>query len=305
MSKFRLSCVLAVTLCASSALAGPKAFETPEAAVNAVVDALRAHDRDAVLAIFGPENEDVIATGDPERDSEDREDFLAAYDEMHRVATNEDGVATLYVGRNQWPFPLRLAKGDAGWAFDVEGGREEMQDRRIGRNELDVIDLMRAYVRVQFRFRQSDYDEDGIMEFAPSFLSSPGKRDGLYWPPDLGEPESPVSDVVAEATAEGYVLRGTDEAPKPYLGYYFQILDKQGQTAPGGAMDYMVNGNMMVGHALLAFPADYGDTGIMSFMVAENGIVYEADLGENTIDLASDIDSFDPAPPWEPVDDED
>ena len=285
--------------------AEPQAFETPDAAVAAIVEALKAHDRDALLAVFGPENEDVIVSGNDERDREDRDDFLTAYDEMHRVAVAEDGVATLYVGRDQWPFPIRLAKSDAGWAFDVEGGREEMQDRRIGRNELDVIDLMRAYVRVQYRFRQSDYDEDGIMEFAPSFLSSPGKRDGLYWPPDLGEPASPVSDVVAEATAEGYVLRGTDEAPKPYLGYYFQILDSQGPAAPGGAMDYMVNGNMMVGHALLAFPADYGETGIMSFMVAENGIVYEADLGENTIDLASDIVSFDPAPPWEPVDDED
>jgi hypothetical protein len=304
MWRSHLGGVLAAALAATAALAAPQTFETPEAAVGAVIEALEARDREALLAVFGPENEDVIISGNDERDREDREDFLSDYDEMHRVAVDEDGVATLYIGREQWPFPIRLIEGDAGWFFDVEGGREEMQDRRIGRNELDVIDAMRAYVRVQYRFRQADYDEDGVMEFAPSFLSSEGKRDGLYWPPELGEPASPIGDVVAEAAAEGYVLRGQDEPPKPYLGYYFQILDKQGPDAPGGAMDYVINGNMMAGHALLAFPADYGETGIMSFMVGENGIVYEADLGENTIELASDIDSFDPAPPWTPVDEE-
>jgi hypothetical protein len=301
MSKIQLCCTLAAALAASTALAAPRPFETPEAAVGAVVEALKASDRDALLAVFGPENEDVIVSGNDERDREDRADFLAAYDHMHRVAVDDDGVATLYVGREQWPFPIRLVKGEAGWAFDVEGGREEMLDRRIGRNELDVIELMSAYVRVQSRFRQTDYDGDGVMEFASAILSSPGQRDGLYWPPEPGAPESPVGDIVAQAAAEGYVLRGQDEPPKPYLGYYFHVLQKQGPNAPGGAMDYVVNGNMVAGHALLAFPAAWGETGIMSFVVGENGLVLESDLGENTIETANAIEAFDPGQEWEPV----
>jgi hypothetical protein len=302
--KIRLCCTLAALLSASTALAAPKAFETPEAAVGAVIEALKAGDRDALLAVFGPENEDVIISGEDERDRQDREEFLAAYDHMHRVAVNADGVATLYVGREQWPFPLRLVEGDAGWVFDVEGGREEMLDRRIGRNELDVIELMRAYVGVQARFRQTDYDGDGVMEFASALLSSPGQRDGLYWPPEADAPESPVSDIVAQAAAEGYVLRGQSEPPKPYLGYYFHLLQKQGPNAPGGAMDYVINGNMVAGHALLAFPADWGETGIMSFMVGENGVVLEADLGEETVEAANAIDAFDPGEEWQPVSDD-
>ena len=176
-----------------------------------------------------------------------------------------------------------------------------MLDRRIGRNELGVIDLMHAYVRVQYSFRQSDYDEDGVMEFARSLLGTPGERDGLYWPPDLGEPQSPIGDAVAEATAEGYIVGTEDQPPRPYLGYYYRVLEAQGPNARGGSMDYVVNGNMVASHALLAFPAEYGDTGIMSFMVGENGTVYEADLGEDTIRIANAIEAFDPCEEWQPV----
>lgn len=297
------ACVLALglALAAPTAWASPKTFETPEAAVSAVVAALEAGDRDALLAVFGPESEDVIVSGDPERDSEDREDFLAAYAEMHRVAVADDGIATLYIGKDQWPFPIRLAKGDAGWAFDVEAGRLEMVERRIGRNELDVIDALEAYVRVQARFRQTDYDGDGVMEFAAHIISTPGTRDGLYWPPEDGAPESPIGDAVAEAAAQGYVIDGEEREPEPYLGYYFHLLQKQGENAPGGAFDYMVNGNMVAGHALLAYPSAYGETGVMSFMVGENGIVYEADLGEATLETGNAIESYDPGDGWTPV----
>lgn len=304
MSKFHTCTVLVAALAAAPALSAPKSFDSPEVAIEAVIAGLKAQDRDALIAVFGPEGEDVIVSGNDERDGEDRRDFLAAYDQMHRVAVDQDGVATLYVGREQWPFPIRLLKGEGGWAFDVEGGREEILDRRIGRNELDVIELARAYVRVQSRFRQIDYDGDGVMEFAGALLSSPGKRDGLYWPPEPGAPESPIGDQVAQAAAEGYVLRGQSEPPKPYLGYYFHLLQKQGPNAPGGAMDYAINGNMVAGHALLAFPADWGQTGIMSFMVGENGTVYQADLGEDSIGAAEAIDAFDPGDGWEPVSDD-
>jgi len=298
---FALAGAAGLVLAWSPALASPKAFETPEAAVAAVISALEAHDRDALLEVFGPENEDVIVAGDPERDSEDRDDFLAAYNEMNRVSVAEDGSATLYIGREQWPFPIRLTKGEAGWTFDVEAGREEMLERRIGRNELDVIEALRAYVKVQARFRQTDYDNDGVMEFAAHIISTPGTRDGLYWPPEDGAPESPIGDAVAEAAAQGYVIDGEAREPEPYLGYYFELLQKQGENAPGGAFDYMVNGNMVAGHAMLAFPSDYGQTGIMTFLVGENGIIYEADLGDDTIEIASAIEAYDLGEEWTPV----
>jgi hypothetical protein len=164
-----------------------------------------------------------------------------------------------------------------------------------------VIELMGAYARVQSRFRQTDYDGDGVMEFAASILSAPGARDGLYWPPEPGAPESPIGDAVAQAAAEGYVVQGHEEDPKPYLGYYFHLLQKQGPSAPGGPMNYIINGNMVAGHAMLAFPAAYGETGIMSFIVGENGAVHEADLGEDTIGAATAIEAFDPDEAWAPV----
>lgn len=305
MAKVALACLVAFGLSAQAALATPKAFDDPEAAAAAVVSALEARDRGALLEVFGPENEDVIISGNDQRDSDDREDFLASYDQMNRVAVDDEtGTATLYIGREQWPFPIPLVQGDDGWSFDAEAGREEMLERRIGRNELDVIDLLEAYVKVQSRFRQTDWDGDGVMAFAAHILSTPGERDGLYWPPEDGTPDSPVGDAVAQAAAEGFVLGGEEQQPEPYLGYYYHILQKQGPNAPGGAMDYMMNGHMVAGHALLAFPADYGETGIMSFLVGENGIVYEADLGEDTIERAEAIDSFDPGDGWSPVEDE-
>lgn len=308
MTKIALSCILALGvglgLGTSAALAAPETFDDPEAAVTAVVDALEAHDREALLEVFGPENEDVIISGNDQRDRDDRDDFLAAYHEMNRVAIDDDDVATLYIGEDQWPFPIRMTRDESGWSFDADEGREEMLERRIGRNELDVIDLLRAYARVQSRFRQSDYDDDGVMEFAASILSTPGKRDGLYWPPEDGAPDSPIGDAVAEAAAEGYVLDGQEQEPEPYLGYYYHLLQKQGPNAPGGALDYMINGNMVAGHALLAFPSGYGETGIMSFMIGENGIVYEADLGDDTLEAAQAIDSYDPGEAWFPVEDE-
>lgn len=284
---------------ASHAAAEPQSFESPEAAAEAVVGALEARDRDGLIAIFGSESEEVILTGDPERDRDDWGAFLESYTEMNRTAVEQDGTATLYVGRDQWPFPVPLVKGDAGWSFDAAAAAEEIRLRRIGRNELDVIDLMKAYVGVQARYRGTDWDGDGVMEFAAHVVSSEGTRDGLYWPASEGAPESPVGDFVARATAIGYTIDGEEAEPEPYLGYYFDILQKQGESAPGGAMDYLVNGNMVAGHALLAYPADYDQSGIMSFMVGENGVVHEADLGEDTIAAANAIDTFDPGEGWE------
>ncbi len=269
-----------------------------------MVAALEARDRDALLAVFGPEAEDLVFTGDKAQDREIWGEFLHDYRELHRIAVNQDGkTATLYLGNDQWPFPAPIVKHEDGrWAFDPEAARDEVTLRRIGRNELDVIDLMGAYVGVQSRYRQEDHNDDGVMEFARAIISSEGKRDGLYWDADPGEPESPIGDFVARASANGYAVDGEDSEPDPYLGYYYRILQQQGPAAPGGTMSYLVNDKMVAGHALLAFPADYGETGIMTFLVGENGVIYEKDLGEDTVELADAIDSYDPGAGWETVD---
>lgn len=307
MTKTIITGALAALLAfgATGASAEPRAFATPEEAVGEVINTLEARDRDGLIAIFGPENEDVILSGDAQRDIDDWGSFLAAYRQMSRIAVQDDGSATLYVGTDQWPLPIRLVKGEGEkWRFDSDAGQEQMHDQRIGRNELDVIELMKGYVKVQARFRQADYDGDGVMEFARSIISDADKRDGLYWPSAEGAPESPVGDFVARATAVGYSFDGKDQEPEPYLGYYYHLLTKQGATAPGGALDYMVSGNMLAGHALIAFPADYGESGIMSFLVGENGVVLEKNLGEDTLAAAAAIEAYDPGDGWEPAKDE-
>lgn len=285
------------------ALADPAIYETPEAATEAVIAALEARNREQLIAVFGAENQDVVLSGDDVADREAWSRFLSDYRVLHRIDVEDDS-ATIYVGRDQWPFPAPLVRSDDGWHFDAAGAREEILMRRIGQNELDVIDLMRGYVRAQSAYRASDPDGDGLRSFAVGLISSPGTRDGLYWPDEPGAPRSPVGDFMARAAAEGYSIDGQDADPEPYHGYYFKMLPKQGAAAPGGAIDYVVGGRMLAGHALLAFPSAYGDTGIMSFMVGEAGIVYEADLGEDTLADAAAIDSFDPGEGWTPVESE-
>lgn len=298
--------VAALLTAAPAAHAEPAAFESPDAAVGAVIAALEAGDAAALVAVFGPENEDVALTGDEAEDREVWSGFLSDYRDLNRIAEEEDGIATLYVGYDQWPFPAPIVEGgDGTWRFDAEAAREEVLLRRIGRNELDVIELLRGYVRAQAEYRRIDYDGDGVLAFASGILSSEGRRDGLYWPEVEGFPESPIGDFMARAAADGYSTGGDEDAdPEPYLGYYYRVLAGQGEAAPGGAMDYIVNGRMLAGHALLAFPAAYGDTGIMSFMVGEAGVVFEADLGEATLAVADAIERFDPGDGWTPVEDE-
>lgn len=284
------------------AAAAPQVFPDPEAAAAAVIAALEARDRAALVAIFGPESEDVILSGDDVADRAAWGEFLRDWRVSHRIVV-EDGVGTLYVGRDQWPFPGPLVEGAAGWSFDAEAAREEVLLRRIGENELSVIEVMGLYVEAQRAFRDGDPDGDGVRAFAASVISSPGARDGLYWPPEPGGPESPIGDFMARAAAEGYSFDGADTAPEPFHGYYYRILTRQGAEAPGGSYDYMVGGRMLAGHALLAFPAAYGDSGIMSFMVGEAGVVYEAYLGEDTAAAAGGLDAFAPGEVWAPAED--
>ncbi|MEM9097799.1 MAG: DUF2950 domain-containing protein [Pseudomonadota bacterium] len=301
MKRTLIATAALIALSTTAVFATPKSYETPEAAVDAVITALNAKSKDGLIAVFGSENEDVILTGDPTRDREDWTDFMTSYNEMNRIAVQTDGSARLYIGRGQWPFPISLVKGDAGWSFDIEAAREEILARRIGRNELDVIELLDGYVAVQSDYRKVDYDGDGVMEFAAHVISTEGTRDGLYWPDEDGAPDSPVGDFIARAAADGYAVDGGDADPEPYLGYYFHILTKQGPDAPGGEMDYMVNANMVSGHAIIAAPAAYGDSGIMTFIVGESGVVYEQDLGEDTLAKAAAIEAFNPGEGWEVV----
>ena len=200
-----------------------------------------------------------------------------------------------------WPFPAELVLSEGAWSFDAEGARDEVLMRRIGRNELAVIAIMRRAPDVQAAYRRVDHDGDGVMEFAASILSAPGARDGLYWPDEPGTEPSPFDERVARASFTGYSLDGEDLEAEPFEGYFFRILQGQGEAAPGGAYSYMVAGNMVAGHALLAVPAVYGDTGIMSFMVGEEGVVFEADLGEETLSRAAEIETFDPGEEWSAV----
>jgi hypothetical protein len=293
--------VLALIVSSGAAWAEPISYDTPDAAVAALIEALEARDRAAVLEIFGLENEDILSTGDAQEDREIWGGFLEDAQSRARIREEDDDRATLFVGRQLWPFPAPLVRGEDGWAFDAEAAREEILMRRIGRNELDVIDIMRRAGEIQTAYRQTDHDGDGVMEFAAFILSSPGERDGLYWPETPGGNMSPFDERIAQASLTGYNLMGEDRDPEPYEGYYFRILQGQGPEAPGGAYSYMVGGNMIASHALVAYPAAYGDTGIMSFMVGENGIVYQADLGEDTLGVGLGIDLFDPDERWSPV----
>ncbi|WP_374302757.1 DUF2950 family protein [Paracoccus sp. (in: a-proteobacteria)] len=281
--------------------AGPQFFDTPEAAVQELISALDAEDRAAILRIFGPENEDVVSTGDADEDRALWGRFRSDLHAIHRLEPAGEGRMTLLAGREMWPFPGDLVQGDSGWSFDAEGAREEVLARRIGRNELSVIAIMQRIGDIQARYRRTDWDGDGVMEFASAILSSPGKHDGLYWSDVPGVDPSPFDESLARANFTGFNDGGGDRMPEPHAGYYFRILQSQGPAAAGGAFSYMIGGNMVAGHALVAYPATYGDSGIMSFLVGEAGIVYQADLGEDTLQRAATINAFDPTQDWTPV----
>jgi hypothetical protein len=300
MMRQSLMYAVCLAVAGSAVTAEPKTFPTPEEAVADLVAALEAGDGPAVVAVFGEENLDVVSTGDAAEDRKIWGDFLVGAKNLTRVDLVSPDEATLLVGRDLWPFPAPLVRGDAGWSFDAEAAREEVLMRRIGRHELAVIEVLRRANAIQSIYRRTDHDGDGVMEFAAGILSSPGARDGLYWPASAGG-LSPFDDRIARANLGGFAIDGQDVEPDPWEGYYFTILQEQGAAAPGGAYSYLVNGNMVSGYAVLAVPAIYGDSGIMSFMVGENGIVYEADLGEETLARALEITSFEPGEGWEPV----
>jgi hypothetical protein len=285
---------------ADATVVPPMRFETADAAVMALIEAAGAEGRDALYAVLGSDLEQLVS-GDPVADAADRQRFVDLAAEAAGIEDETEDSAILVVGPEDWPFPIPLAKDDQGWYFDTQAGIEEVLDRRIGRNELHAIATARAFVDAEMEYVAADPEGDGIHAYAARLWSTEGKKDGLYWPTKEGEPESPMGPLVAEAVGEGYQARQEGEGPRPYHGYYFRILTAQGPGAPSGAKSYLKDGHLTEGVALLAWPATYGNSGIMSFQVNQRGMVYEADLGEDTTSAAAAITAYDPGDGWEPV----
>ena len=276
-----------------------RTFATPDEAVKALVAAAKAGNLDALVEIFGPDSKDLVASSDPTTARQNRQIFVVAAAERTRLEDNGPNKRTLVIGNEDWAFPVPIVKVANGWQFDTAAGKEEVIDRRIGRNELDVIDTCHAYVAAQERYAQQAHDGKPAGLYAMTFRSDAGKENGLYWPAKRGQKLSPLGDLVGQAAQEGRVINAAQ--PSPFQGYYFKILNAQGPAAPGGAKQYVVNGNMSGGFALMAWPAQYGSTGVMTFIVNRDGIVYQKDLGSQTDAAARKITSYDPDKSWQQV----
>jgi DUF2950 family protein len=272
-------------------------FPSAEAAAAALVDAANAGDKAALIAILGPTGEALVTSGDEIADREARQRFVREYQQAHRLVSVGDDRVTLTVGEREWPLPIPIVKDAAGWWFDTAEGRKEILSRRIGRNELSAIQVCLAYVDAQREYYVRDPDRDGVLEYAQRLGSRPGKRDGLYWETRPGEAPSPLGPLFAKAQGEGYVAKGLGRH-EPYWGYYYRILKSQGEHAPGGAYDYLARGHMIGGFALVAYPATYGSSGVVTFVVNHEGVVYQKDLGPNTATVARAMAKFDPDTTW-------
>jgi hypothetical protein len=277
-----------------------KSFATPEEAVKAAVAAARNNDEKELLAIYGPQAKELLSSGDAVADKQRRERFLAAYDEKVSIASEGES-RIVKVGKSEWPYPIPLVKKSEGWVFDTDKGREEILNRRIGQNELDAIQVALAYVDAQREFATKDRDRDGLLEYAQKFRSDAGKKNGLYWEAKAGERQSPLGSLVAEARSQGYGPNKASDKPVPYRGYYYRILTAQGKNAPGGAYSYIVKGRMIGGFALVAYPAEYGNSGVMTFIVNHDGKVFQQDLGKNTAATASAMKEYNPDKSWTEV----
>ena len=294
-----VSLIMIAAVPATAAATSQKTFATPAAAVDALIGANRADHTGDLLAILGPDGAKLIHSGDPLADRHGKTRFVAAYDEAHKLELEGDSKAILIIGKNEWPFAIPLIREPTGWRFDTKAGADEILNRRIGRNELVVIETCRAYVRAQREYAAKGLGPGGSADYAQHFMSKAGQRDGLYWPAKPDEDESPLGPLIASARAAGYSPGTPHVKPQPYYGYYFRILTQQGQNAPGGATNYIVNGHMTGGFALVAYPATYGDSGIMTFIVNQDGIVYQKNLGPTTPRIAAEITQYDPDQSWQ------
>lgn len=293
-------------IAAQKASAPPKAaqeiYAAPEEAARALADAIRADDMKALLRVVGPGARGWLSSGDDVADHEGRKGFLAAYDRKHTISRVTDDRAFLAVGEDDWPFPAPLLRRATGWAFDAQAGREEIVNRRVGMNELNTIQTLLAIVDAQREYAVTDPDRNGFHDYALRFRSSPGKKDGLFWPVADGEPDSPMGPLIAAAAREGYG-KGKANSGKPtaYHGYRYRILTAQGRNAPDGAYSYLVNGRLIGGFAVVAYPVRYGSSGVMTFLVNHTGSVYQKNLGPGTEAVVGKMRRYNPDESWKLV----
>jgi len=284
---------------ALAAEAKQKIYATPEEAVKELIASMKSGDAKAMIAVLGQGSKDIVQSGDAVADKAGRERFVKSYEEANKLEKSGDSKAVLSTGKDDWPFAIPIVKDAAGWRFDAKQGREEILNRRIGRNELAVIQVAQAYVDAQREYYLRNPNGDKLLHYAQKFISAQGKRDGLFYPTKAGERPSPLGPNVERAKAAGYEKgKGTAGQAVPYHGYYYRILRRQGPDAPGGAYDYVAQGKMIGGFALVAYPAAYGNSGVMTFIVNHDGVVYEKDLGPDTVALAPKITRFNPDGSW-------
>jgi Protein of unknown function (DUF2950) len=296
-----LSLLVLISLgaCSKSEKPSVPTFATPDDAGNALQAAGKADDQAALLAIFGPDSKELIFSGDPVEDKKVVDQFVAAYGVMHRWRKMADGSQILLVGATNFPFPIPLRKNDGGqWYFDTASGKEEVLSRRVGRNELAIIQVCQALAGAQQQYFSQLHDGSTTKQYAMKFISDPGKQNGLYWQSAEGQPQSPLGPLAAFATSEGYNVK--PDAHMPFHGYYFHMLAGQSDKAKGGAKDYMVNGKMVRGFAFVAYPAEYRNSGVMTFIMNQDGVLFQKDLGEKTAEIATAMTKFDPDG-WTPV----
>ena len=275
-----------------------RTFASPGEAVQVLVEAVKAGDMEALASILGPEGRDLISSGDAVADKQGRERFVRSYEESNTLQRPTETKAVLVIGKDEWPLPIPVVKEGDAWRFDTAVGKEEILSRRIGRNELDTIQVCLAYVDAQREYARVPREGDGLLTYAMKFRSDKGKQNGLYWPTKKGEAQSPLGVLVANARAEGYSRKTSGGKPSPYHGYLYRILTAQGPDAPGGAYDYVVNGKMIGGFALVAYPAQFGVSGVMTFIVNQEGVVYQKDLGRDTETIARTMETYNPGSTW-------
>jgi hypothetical protein len=289
--------VLAGAPMPTAAQAAHRTFPTPEAAVQALIDAVKAGNLEAVKAIFGPDSDDLISSSDAATARGNQQVFVAAAAEGWRLSPDQGGNRrTLIIGNEAWPFPVPIVKVRDGWHFDTAAGHEEVLARRIGRNELAVIGICHTFVSAQLHYAKEARDGKPAGRYAMAFRSDPGRQNGLYWPTTRGQKLSPLGDLVAQAASEGRAPAQASSGPSPFHGYFFKILTAQGSHAPGGAKSYVVNGEMTGGFALVAWPAQYDSTGVMTFLVGQDGVVWQKDFGAETSTAVTKITTYDPDP---------
>jgi hypothetical protein len=277
---------------------GQKTFGSPADASDALIAALQGNDPQAILVILGPDAKEIVSSGDDTEDAATRANFVAKYQEMHRLVKEPDGTVTLYIGVDNWPTPIPLVNSGNSWYFDTASGKKEILYRRIGENEMSTISVCEQLVAAEKEYYSSQQSQ-----YAAKILSDEGEHNGLYWTVSGGAPESPIGPLVAAAVAQGYT-KDQNGAPTPYRGYYYLTLTRQGRSAPGGAKNYIVDGKMTGGFAFIAYPADYRSSGVMTFIVGPDGVVYQKDLGPNTAVVAQSIKGYDPNSTWHKADDQ-